>query len=179
MNKRVAVVTGGTGGIGTAICQQLSKQSQVVACYYKGGHHLLAQQWQQKQKEDGYQVDLAYGNLANFEDCKAIVDKVMDSYGRLDILIHNAGVTKDSSLKNMTPEKWKDVMEANLTSVYNLTYHALPHMINASSGRVLAISSINGRKGQFGQCNYAATKAALFHPGTLKPKCWQICAQMS
>jgi acetoacetyl-CoA reductase len=86
----------------------------------------------------------------------------MERFGRIDVLVNNAGITQDSSLKKMTPQQWQQVIDANLTSVFNMTRNVLPAMLDKGYGRIISISSINGRKGQFGQCNYAATKAALF-----------------
>ena len=86
----------------------------------------------------------------------------MERYARIDVLVNNAGITNDCSLKKMTPEQWQHVIDANLTSVFNMTRNVLPVMLDKGYGRIINISSINGRKGQFGQCNYASSKAALF-----------------
>lgn len=162
MEKSVAVVTGGTGGIGSAISQRLSRDFQVVACYYKHGNHTEAKAWQDEQKAAGYDIDILYANVSDFGDCEKLVALVKERYGHIDVLVNNAGITHDSSLKKMTPEQWQEVIDANLTSVYNMTRHVLPCMLEREYGRIISISSINGRKGEFGQCNYAASKAALF-----------------
>ncbi|STY28178.1 3-oxoacyl-ACP reductase [Legionella wadsworthii] len=162
MMKGVAIVTGGTGGIGTAICQRLAADYQVVACYFKHGKHEEAKQWQEEQKKLGYDIDIVYGDIAQFADCEKIIALVMERYGCVDVLINNAGVTQDCSLRKMTPEQWQQVIDANLTSVFNMTRHVIPLMIDRGYGRIISISSINGRKGQFGQCNYASTKSALY-----------------
>lgn len=161
--NRIAVVTGGTGGIGTAISQNLAKAGyQVVACYYKNGNHDAAREWQQKQKDLGLDIDIAYANISQFEDCEALKAKIIANYGRIDVLVNNAGITNDSSFKKMTPEQWHSVLDANLTSLFNVTRNFLQPMIDAGYGRIISISSINGRKGQFGQCNYAATKSGIY-----------------
>ena len=134
----------------------------MVACYFKEGKHEEAQQWQQEQKQKGYDVDIVYGDIAQYNDCEQLVNLVMERYGQIDILVNNAGVTKDSSLRKMTQQQWQQVIDANLTSVFNMTRNVLPIMIDKCYGRIVSISSINGRKGQFGQCNYASTKSALF-----------------
>jgi acetoacetyl-CoA reductase len=157
-----AVVTGGTGGIGSAICQRLAADYQVIACYFKGGKHDEAKQWQDRQKEAGFNVDILYGDTTQFADCEKLTDLLMERYGRIDVLVNNAGITCDTTLKKMTSVQWQQVIDANLTSVFNMTRNVLPAMLEQGSGRIISISSINGRKGQFGQCNYAATKAALF-----------------
>ncbi|MBN9231650.1 MAG: beta-ketoacyl-ACP reductase [Legionella sp. 40-6] len=162
MSKKVALVTGGTGGIGTAICQRLSQDYQVVACYFKHGKHEEAKKWQVEQKELGYDLDIIYGDVAQFTDCERIAEEIIKRYGQIDVLINNAGVTQDCSLRKMTPEQWQQVLDANLTSVFNMTRNVIPHMLDCKYGRIVSISSINGRKGQFGQCNYASTKSALF-----------------
>lgn len=162
MERMTAVVTGGTGGIGTAICQRLAAKYQVVACYFKQGRHEEAKQWQVLQKEAGYDMDIIYADIAKFEDCEKLAALVMERYGKVDVLVNNAGITQDVSLKKMSFQQWQEVIDANLTSVFNITRNILPMMIDRGFGRIISISSINGRKGQFGQCNYAATKAALF-----------------
>lgn len=162
MNRRIAVVTGGTGGIGSAICQRLAADYQVVACYYKEGRHEEAKRWQEQQIKAGYEIDIVYGNISDFSDCEKIAALVMERYGSIDVLVNNAGITKDVSLKKMTPQQWQDVVDANLTSVFNMTRNVLPMMIDKNYGRIISISSINGRKGQFGQCNYASSKSALY-----------------
>ncbi len=162
MERMTAVVTGGTGGIGSAICQRLAADYQVIACYFKGGKHDEAKQWQDRQKEAGFNVDILYGDTTQFADCEKLTDLLMERYGRIDVLVNNAGITCDTTLKKMTSVQWQQVIDANLTSVFNMTRNVLPAMLEQGSGRIISISSINGRKGQFGQCNYAATKAALF-----------------
>lgn len=162
MTKGVAIVTGGTGGIGTAICQRLAADYQVVACYFKSGRHEEAKQWQAEQKQLGFDVDIIYGDVADFEDCEKLIAQILERYHRIDVLINNAGITQDCSLRKMSPQQWQHVLDANLTSVFNMTRNVIPHMLDNGYGRIVSISSINGRKGQFGQCNYASTKAALF-----------------
>lgn len=162
MDRKVAVVTGGAGGIGSAISQRLAKDYHTVACYFKNGNHDEAKQWQLEQEKQGFAIDIMYANISKFEDCEKLIESVQKKYGRLDILVNNAGATCDTSLKKMTPEQWQQIIDANLTGVFNMTRHALPMMLAQNYGRIINISSINGRKGQFGQCNYAATKAALY-----------------
>lgn len=162
MQRNVAIVTGGTGGIGSAISQRLAMDYQVVACYFKGGNHEDAKKWQQEQQRLGYDVDIVYGDIGQFNDCEKLVNLVMERYGQIDVLVNNAGITKDCSLRKMSPQQWQQVLDANLTSVFNMTRNVLPVMLDKGYGRIVSISSINGRKGQFGQCNYASTKSALY-----------------
>ncbi len=162
MERRTAIVTGGTGGIGSAICQRLASEYKVIACYFKNGNHEEALRWQLSQKDAGYHMDILYADLASFSDCQKLVASILERYGRMDVLVNNAGITVDSTLKKMTLSQWQQVIDANLNSVFNLTQNSLNAMLNQGYGRIISISSINGRKGQFGQCNYAASKAALF-----------------
>lgn len=162
MERMTAVVTGGTGGIGSAICQRLTADYQVVACYFKDGKHAEAKRWQEAQKEAGYDIDIFYADIAKFNDCEKLVALVMERYSHIDVLVNNAGITVDVSLKKMSLQQWQQVIDANLTSVFNMTRNVLPVMLEKEYGRIINISSINGRKGQMGQCNYASTKAALF-----------------
>ena len=162
MERMTAVVTGGTGGIGTAICKRLVTNFRVIACYFKDGRHDEAKQWQIAMKESGFDIDILYADITNFSDCENLTASVMERFGRIDVLVNNAGITQDTSFKKMTSYQWQQVVDANLTSAFNMTRNVLPAMLDKGYGRIISISSINGRKGQFGQCNYAATKAALF-----------------
>lgn len=162
MDRMTAVVTGGTGGIGTAICQRLAADYKVIACYFKNGKHEEAKSWQEAQRAAGFDVDIVYADIACYADCEKMTALVTERYGKVDVLVNNAGITNDSSLRKMTPQQWQQVIDANLTSVFNVTRNVLPIMLEKNYGRIITISSINGRKGQFGQCNYASTKAALF-----------------
>ncbi|KTD22204.1 3-oxoacyl-[acyl-carrier-protein] reductase [Legionella lansingensis] len=160
--EKTAVVTGGTGGIGTAICQRLAAEYQVIACYFKGGNHEEAKRWQLAQRAAGFEIDIVYADIAHFPDCEKLASLILEKYNHIDVLVNNAGITVDTSLKKMSPQQWQAVIDANLTSVFNVTRNILPAMLEKGYGRIINISSINGRKGQFGQCNYSASKAALF-----------------
>lgn len=162
MEKMTAVVTGGTGGIGTAICQRLSRDYQVVACYFKGGKHEAARRWQKEQRELGYEIDIFYADISNFSDCEKLTESILKKFVSIDILVNNAGMTSDISLKKMSRDQWQEVLDTNLTSVFNMTRNLILPMLEKKYGRIINVGSINGRKGQFGQCNYAATKAALY-----------------
>ncbi len=162
MMRKVAVVTGGAGGIGSAISQRLSADFQTVACYFRNGNHEEARHWQVAQKEAGFEIEIIYADISNFQDCESLVTSAMERFGRIDVLVNNAGITNDSSLKKMTSLQWQQIIDANLTGVFNMTRNVLPVMLDQGYGRIINISSINGRKGQFGQCNYAATKSALY-----------------
>lgn len=162
MSKKVILVTGGTGGIGTAICQRFAKDSTVIACYFKDGDFQKALSWQKKQKEMGFECEVIYADIRKTQDCENMVLSIIERFSRIDVLVNNAGMTADASFKNMTTQQWLDVIDTNLNSVFNVTKQVLPVMLSQAYGRIISISSINGRKGQFGQCNYAASKSALY-----------------
>ncbi|MDP3561830.1 MAG: acetoacetyl-CoA reductase [Legionellaceae bacterium] len=162
MEQQVAIVTGGLGGIGSAIARRLSPEYQTIACYFRKANHAEAREWQITQKRAGFNIEIIYADISRFEDCEALVSLVKERFGRVDVLVNNAGLTSDSSLKKMTPQQWQQVIDSNLTGVFNMTRNILPLMLEQAYGRIISISSINGRKGQFGQCNYAATKSALY-----------------
>ncbi len=159
MNTRVALVTGGTGGIGTAICKRLADSGHKVATNYRNEER--AREWQQKMQAHGYDITLAKGDVSTPEDGEAMVREVERQIGPVDILVNNAGITRDTTFHKMRPEQWSEVINTNLNSVYNVTRAVIEGMRNRKWGRVIQISSINGQKGQYGQANYAAAKAGM------------------
>lgn len=162
MEKKVALVTGGTGGIGTAICQQLSKDGYIIlATYFKGGDHAAVSEWQKVQAVNGHQIKLYFANVNDFNDCQKLIDNISNDYCSIDVLVNNAGITRDSQLYKMDAAKWDEVISTNLTGVFNVTRNVIEGMMNRQYGRIINISSINGQMGQFGQANYAAAKAGL------------------
>jgi acetoacetyl-CoA reductase len=156
---RVALVTGGTGGIGTEICRQLARRGHIVATTYRNEEKARA--WQAEQVKEGFSFHLYKCDVADFNDAQNAVKAVVAELGPIQILVNNAGITRDSSLRKMSVEQWRDVMSANLDSVFNVTRAALDYMLDSGFGRIVNISSINGQKGQFGQANYAAAKAGM------------------
>ncbi|GGY08253.1 beta-ketoacyl-ACP reductase [Litchfieldella qijiaojingensis] len=156
----VAWVTGGTGGIGTAICRALAKEGyQVIAGY---NNPEKAKTWLEQQRADGYDnIALSGIDLTDYAACEAGVREIRDTYGSVSVLVNCAGITRDGTLKKMTPEQWKEVIDTNLNSVFNTCRSVIEDMLEAGYGRIVNISSINGRKGQFGQVNYAAAKAGM------------------
>lgn len=162
MNGRIALITGGMGGIGTAISQYLCKAGHiVVTAYNRNGDHESAKAWQLAQKEQGYDFDIHYVDVANFDSCTNMVKEVEKIHGAIDILVNNAAITRDVPLYKMTIEHWNEVLRTNLDSVFNLTRNVINGMITRDYGRIINISSINGQKGQYGQANYAASKAGM------------------
>lgn len=152
---RVALVTGGTRGIGHAISAQLKKDGYKVAAGYSGNDEAA----NATAKELGIMV--VKGNVGRFEDCKRAVEEVHDKLGPIEILVNNAGITRDGFFHRMTPEQWSDVIRVNFDSIFNMTRQVIEGMRERGFGRIINISSINGQKGQIGQTNYSAAKAGM------------------
>lgn len=159
-NATVAWVTGGTGGIGSAICRSLADEGyQVVAGYHNPEK---AKSWLEAQKADGYSnIDIAGVDLVDYEACVSGVKEIEAKHGPIGVLVNCAGITRDGTMKKMTPEQWHEVIDTNLNSVFNTCRSVLDSMLEKQYGRIINISSINGRKGQFGQVNYSAAKAGM------------------
>lgn len=156
---RIALVTGGMGGIGTAICQHLAKAGYtVVATYSRPGKE---QQWLADQKELGFHFYAYQCDVADYDACQTMAAKVQAEVGPVDILVNNAGITKDTTFRKMSKVDWDIVMRTDLDSVFNVTKPFVDGMMERNFGRVINISSINGQKGQFGQTNYSAAKAGM------------------
>ncbi len=162
MQNRVALVTGGIGGIGTAVCIELAKGGAKVAANYYPAEAEKAQEWQAKMKSEGYDMMVVPGDVTDTESCKAMVAQVESELGSIDILVNNAGITRDGTFKKMSAEQWNAVIDTNLNSVYNVTIEVWNGMLERGYGRIVNISSVNGQKGQFGQANYSAAKAGIY-----------------
>ncbi len=150
---RVALVTGGTRGIGAAVSKALKAAGYSVAAVYHG-NDAAAQKFKAETGIAVYKWD-----VASFEACAAGVKQVEAELGPVDVLVNNAGITRDGQLHRMKPEQWTEVINTNLGSLFNMTRQVIEGMRARKFGRVINISSINGQKGQFGQCNYSAAKA--------------------
>ncbi|MCG5513731.1 acetoacetyl-CoA reductase [Ectothiorhodospira shaposhnikovii] len=161
MTKRVALVTGGTGGIGTEICKKLARQGHVVVANYLPALQAEAEAWQQQMKAEGLDMHIAAGDVSSFQSCADMIQDIESRLGPVDILVNCAGITKDKTLRKMTEDQWRDVININLNSVFNVTRHVVEGMTSRGFGRIVNISSVNGQKGQFGQANYSAAKAGM------------------
>ena len=159
MTQRIALVTGGTGGIGTAICKRLADAGHKVATNYRNEEK--AREWQAKMKAEGYDFALARGDVSSPEEAAAMVREVESQLGPIDILVNNAGITRDGTFHKMSAAQWGDVINTNLNSCFNVTRPVIEGMRDRKWGRIIQISSINGLKGQYGQANYAAAKAGM------------------
>jgi acetoacetyl-CoA reductase len=160
MTQKVALVTGAMGGLGTAICQALAKDGmKVVANCLPGFPEKDA--WLEKQKALGFDFAAAEGDVSDYESCKAMVEKIEADVGPVDVLINNAGITRDKFFPKMEKGQWDAVINTNLNSLFNVTHHISPKMAERGWGRIINISSVNGVKGQAGQANYSTAKAGV------------------
>jgi acetoacetyl-CoA reductase len=163
MVRRVAIVSGGTGAIGTEICRHLAPISSCVVALRrpKAPDCNNSAEWVQERRNEGYTMAVMECDVGDFENTAAVFEAIEDQYGPVDILVNAAGITRDSSLRKMAPEDWQIVLRTNLDSVFNTTRCVIGGMMDRGFGRIINISSVNGQKGQFGQANYAASKAGM------------------
>lgn len=159
-NKKVALVTGGMGGLGTALCRHLHGAGFQVAATYSPVNR-TPEAWLAAQRDDGFRFAAYQVDVANYDDCAKMMQKLLSEMGRIDVLVNNAGITRDRSLRKMALEDWQAVMRADLDSVFNMCKHAIEPMLAQGWGRIVNISSVNGQQGAFGQANYAAAKAGM------------------
>ena len=158
--SRVAVVTGGMGGLGEAICMKLSKMGyQVVATYSPGNSKHAA--WLAEMKLQGHDFRAVPVDVADYESSKKAIAQITKDLGPVDVLVNNAGITRDTTFRKMEKEGWDAVMKTNLDSVFNMTKPVIDGMAERGWGRVINVSSVNGQKGAFGQTNYSAAKAGM------------------
>ncbi len=162
MNKqKIALVTGGTGGIGTAICIALADQGRKVIAGYFPPEQEMAQDWQSRHRSNGYEFEIVACDVSDYESSRKMLHDVENTIGAVDILVNCAGITRDKTLRQMTPEQWDAVLRTNLDSAFNVTRQVVEGMSDNGFGSIVNISSVNGQKGQFGQANYSAAKAGL------------------
>jgi len=159
MSKKVAYVTGGMGGIGTAICQRLHKDgfTVVAGC----GPTRDYTKWLAEQKAAGFEFHASVGNVGDWQSTVEAFSAAKAAHGAIDVLVNNAGITRDRMFLKMTPEDWSAVIETNLNSMFNVTKQVVGDMVEKGWGRIINISSVNGAKGQAGQTNYSAAKAGM------------------
>ena len=159
MSKKVAYVTGGMGGIGTAICQRLHKEGfTVIAGCGPTRDHV---KWIGEQAALEYTFHASVGNVGDWDSTVAAFAKTKAEHGPIDVLVNNAGITRDRMFIKMTRDDWDAVIETNLNSMFNVTKQVVADMIDKGWGRIVNISSVNGEKGQAGQTNYSAAKAGM------------------
>ncbi len=160
MVKRVALVTGAMGGLGTAICKALAQSGFTVAANCLPNFP-PKDEWLAKMKAEGFDFIVAEADVTDFDACAAMVKKIEAEAGPIDVLVNNAGITRDSVFRKMDKGQWDAVLSTNLDSVFNVTHQVLGGMADRGWGRVINLSSVNGIKGQFGQANYSAAKAGI------------------
>jgi acetoacetyl-CoA reductase len=158
--KRIAYVTGGMGGIGTAICERLCADGHTVVAGCGPGS-TRKDQWLADMRGRGLDIHASVGNVSDWDSTKAAFEKVRAEIGEVDILVNNAGIARDSAFRKMTNEQWHAVIETNLNSLFHVTKQVIDGMIDRGWGRIVNISSVNGQKGQFGQTNYSTAKAGI------------------
>ena len=173
--QRVALVTGGTGGIGTAICRRLARDGRKVVASCLPGECASLQAWKQERQDEGVDIGLVAGDVSSPAACSTMIDEVEEKFGPVEILVNCAGITRDKTFKRMELDHWEAVINTNLNSVYYVTRPVWEGMLDRGFGRIVNISSVNGQRGQFGQVNYSAAKAgmhgftmALAHEGAAK-----------
>ena len=160
---RVALVTGGTRGIGAAICRSLASQGASVAAGYSGDREnaeRFVKEFERDFSGPG-RITIHQGNVSHPDDCRRVVQEVLDQHGRIDILVNNAGITMDKMAMKMSIEEWNTVIGVNLSGSFYMAQPALEHMVERGTGRIIFVSSVIGETGNIGQANYAASKAGM------------------
>jgi acetoacetyl-CoA reductase len=160
VTTRIAFVSGGMGGIGTAICRRLGQLGHTVIAGCLPGYERKSE-WLESMRAEGLRVHAAEGDVADFESCAEMFYHARSVVGPIEILVNNAGITRDAIFKRMTEREWLSVINTNLNSVFNVTRQVIDGMTERGWGRIINISSVNAIKGQFGQTNYSAAKAGM------------------
>ena len=160
-DSKVAIVTGGTRGIGGAITRLLARSGVRVAAGYSRGKE-SAEKLKTELEGEGGVLTVHQGRVDDSSDCARVVEEVLAAHGRIDWLVNNAGITVDKTVRKMSPDDWHNVLNVNLFGAFAMTKAVLEHMIARGSGRIVNISSVIGETGNVGQANYAASKAGLF-----------------
>ncbi|GAB2888110.1 acetoacetyl-CoA reductase [Paralcaligenes ginsengisoli] len=159
MSGKLAYVTGGMGGIGTSICQRLAKEGYTVVAGC--GPSRNYKQWLDEQAALGYKFHASVGNVSDWNSTVEAFEQVKKNLGSVDVLVNNAGITRDGLFRKMSHEDWRAVIDTNLNSLFNVTKQVIEGMVERQWGRIVNISSVNGQKGQFGQTNYSTAKAGI------------------
>lgn len=157
---KVALITGATRGIGKAIAIRLANAGFNIALNYRKENDDLTNTKSEIEKA-GVDCLPVQGDISSFEDCERIAKEIFDKFGKIDVLVNNAGITKDMLLMRMRPEDFSSVVDVNLIGTFNMTRNVVPYMVKARSGKIVNISSVVGIEGNAGQANYAASKAGI------------------
>ncbi len=161
LSPRVAMVTGGIGGLGTEICRQLAHAGHRVIAVDLGSRSERIEAFHAELADIEPAVAFASVDVGHFDSCQQLIADVEQQHGRIDILVNAAGITRDTSLRKMSPAQWHDLMHVNLDGVFNMCRNVVEGMTTRGFGRIVNISSVNGQTGQFGQTNYSAAKAGV------------------
>ena len=161
MSQRVALVTGGIGGLGTEICKYLARSGRRVVAADLGSRGERVAEFRKEIGELAGQIVFEDINVGDFEACGAAMKQVESQYGPIEILVNAAGITRDTTLRKMSAQQWRDVLDINLGGVFNACRNVVEGMSERGFGRIVNISSVNGQTGQFGQTNYSAAKAGM------------------
>jgi len=153
MTKKLALVTGGVGGIGSAICAELAQKGYRVLAGYHPAEEDNAKKRLAEWQAAGVDINIISGDVASFASCEQMAATIREKHGTVQVLVNCAGITRDKTLKKMTEADWNAVLNVDLNSLFNVTKQFIDGMTDAGFGRVVNISSVNGKKGQFGQTN--------------------------
>jgi len=165
--SKVALVTGGTTGLGAAVCAHLANDGyQVIANYYPDLEE-EAQHWQAQCSHEGLTCSIAAADVSELAQCERMIEQLLGEYGRIDVLVNNAGIIRDATITKMDAASWNAVINTNLGSLYNMCKPVIESMQNHRFGRIVNLSSVNAQRGQFGQD--MASPLTPFHPGLSKP----------
>ncbi len=161
LSSRTALVTGGIGGLGTEICRQLARAGRKVIALDLASRNERVATFHDEVAGFGGTIAFEPVDVSNFDSCRQLVERIEQQHGSVDILVNAAGITRDTSLRKMTPQQWHELMRVNLDGVFNMCRHVVEGMAARGFGRIVNISSVNGQTGQFGQTNYSAAKAGV------------------
>ncbi|KTD68460.1 MULTISPECIES: acetoacetyl-CoA reductase [Legionella] len=161
-HNNIVLITGGTGDIGTAIAKELNSSYKHIFSL-----DLVSEEdgkaWQKALIEQGYKnIYFRHMDVTDYEQCGEVISSIIEEFGNIDVLINNAGITRDAVFTKMTKKQWDEVLTVNLDGMFNTTRHVVENMREHESGRIVNVSSVNAQKGQFSQANYAASKAGVY-----------------
>ena len=160
MAQRVAVVTGGMGGLGEAICVKLAQMGFKVVTTFSPGN-TKSSEWLAEMKKKGHEIRAVPADVTDYDSCAKAVKQIEAEAGPVDVLVNNAGITRDMTFRKMGKPDWDAVVRTNMDSVFNMTKPVCDGMVDRGWGRIINVSSVNGQKGAFGQTNYSAAKAGM------------------
>ena len=156
--RQVALITGATRGIGKEIALELARNGFDIAVNYRG---TIDEDLKKEIEANNVRCEFVEADVSNFEQCESMIKETIEKYGRIDVLVNNAGITKDGLIMRMKKEDFEAVIDVNLVGTFNVTRNVIPYMIKQKSGRIINVSSVVGVAGNAGQTNYSASKAGI------------------